>query len=141
MEDGKTALYAALYATPQGATSAAMTHLRRTHELETGAVDSEIGTAATDALEPRPRRQKTLHDHLRKTLVTKTTGQLFRETLLGWVTDSNLHFTCIEHPLFRQLLSILNKDLVRELLPDSGNTVKAWMRAEFNTEKGCSRLS
>jgi hypothetical protein len=67
MEDGKTALYAALYATPQGATSAAMTHLRRTHELETGAVDSEIGTAATDALEPRPRRQKTLHDHLRKT--------------------------------------------------------------------------
>jgi hypothetical protein len=58
MEDGKTALYAALYATPQGATLAAMAHLRRTHELETGAVDSEIGTAATDALEPRPRRQK-----------------------------------------------------------------------------------
>jgi hypothetical protein len=49
-----------LYATLQGATSAAMTHFRRTHELRVGTVGSEVGTAATSALEPWPRRKKAL---------------------------------------------------------------------------------
>ncbi|KAJ3453264.1 hypothetical protein MRS44_017511 [Fusarium solani] len=70
-----------------------------------------------------------------KVLVSKSTGQLLRETLLAWATDTNIPFAGIEHPLFCQLLYLLHKDLLQELLPQSGDTVKAWMKAEFEAEK------
>lgn len=68
-------------------------------------------------------------------LVSKLTGQLFRETLLSWIISANIPFAGIEHPLFRQLLYLLNKNLLQELLPQSGNTIKAWIKAEFEAEK------
>ena len=126
MQKGKTSLYA----TTNGATTTVATHLQRDHGLLTSIKSSDEGD-----LEPSPRRQKTLQESLRKALVTKTTGQLFRDTLLGWLAGANIPFSGIEHPLFRQLLCLLNKDLLQELLPHSGDTVKAWMKAEFETEK------
>ena len=67
--------------------------------------------------------------------MTKNTGQLFKDTLLGWLVGANIPFSGIEHPLFRQLLCLLNKDLLQELLPYSGNTTRAWMKAKFEAEK------
>ena len=72
--------------------------------------------------------------NLRKAVISKVAGQGFRDTLLGWLADANIPFTGIEHPLFRQLLCLLNRELVQELLPASGDTVKAWMKIEFQTE-------
>jgi hypothetical protein len=104
-----------LYATPNGATTAAKSHLQKDHRLLIGSGSSDGGSEAGDP-EPCPRRQKTLEESLRKALVTKTTGQLFRHTLLGWLAGANTPLSGIEHPLFRQLLCLLNKNLLQELL-------------------------
>lgn len=130
MQQGKTSLYA----TTNGATTNAKSHLQRDHRLLIG-IDSSNGGNGADDSEPSSRRQKTLQEGLRKALVTKTTGQLFRHTLLGWLAGANIPLSGIEHPLFRQLLCLLNKDLLQELLPYSGDTIRAWMKAEFEAEK------
>jgi hypothetical protein len=130
MQQGRTSLYA----TTNGATTNAKSHLQKDHRLLIGIESSDGGNEADDS-EPSPRRQKTLQESLRKALVTKTTGQLFRNTLLGWIAGANIPLSGIEHPLFRQLLCLLNKDLLQELLPYSGDTVRAWMKAEFEAEK------
>lgn len=130
MQQGRTSLYA----TTNGATTTAKLHLQKDHRLLIGIESSNGGSEATDS-EPSPRRQKTLQESLRKALVTKTTGQLFRNTLLGWLAGANIPLSGIEHPLFRQLLCLLNKDLLQELLPHSGDTIRAWMKAEFEAEK------
>jgi hypothetical protein len=130
MQQGKTSLYA----TTNGATTNAKSHLKKDHRLLIGIESSDGGNGADDS-EPSSRRQKTLQESLRKALVTKTTGQLFRHTLLGWLAGANIPLSGIEHPLFRQLLCLLNKDLLQELLPYSGDTVRAWMKAEFEAEK------
>jgi hypothetical protein len=130
MQQGRTSLYA----TTNGATTNAKSHLQKDHRLLIGIESSDGGNEPDDS-EPSPRRQKTLHESLRKGLVTKTTGQLFRNTLLGWLAGANIPLSGIEHPLFRQLLCLLNKDLLQELLPHSGDTVRAWMKAEFDAEK------
>jgi hypothetical protein len=130
MQQGRTSLYA----TPNGATTAAKSHLQKDHRSLIGIGSSDGGSGAGDS-EPSPRRQKTLEESLRKTLVTKTTGQLFRDTLLGWIAGANIPLSGIEHPLFRQLLCLMNKDLLQEVLPHSGDTVRAWMKAEFEAEK------
>jgi len=59
----------------------------------------------------------------------------FYQPKKDWFADANIPFTRIEHPLFRQLLCLLNKDLLQELLPHSGDTVKAWMKTEFEAQK------
>jgi len=118
-----------LYATSQGSTSTASKHLK-THGIDLGNETSDAGTNNESV-----RRQKTLHESLAKTLITKTTSQHFKDTLLGWLVDSNIPFDCVEHPLFRQLLSLLNKDLVQELLPRHGTTIKAWLKAEYESER------
>ncbi|KAK4170578.1 hypothetical protein QBC36DRAFT_201105, partial [Triangularia setosa] len=130
MQQGRTSLYA----TPNGATTAAKSHLQKDHRSLIAIGSSDGGSGAGDS-EPSPRRQKTLEESLRKTLVTKTTGQLFRDTLLGWLAGANIPFSGIEHPLFRQLLCLMNKDLLQEVLPHSGDTIRAWMKAEFEAEK------
>jgi hypothetical protein len=130
MQQGRTSLYA----TTNGATTNAKSHLQKDHRLLIG-IESSDGDNEADHSEPSPRRQKTLQESLRKALVTKTTGQLFRNTLLGWLVGANIPLSGIEHPLFRQLLCLLNKDLLQELLPHSGDTVRAWMKAEFEAEK------
>jgi hypothetical protein len=130
MQQGKTSLYA----TPNGATTAAKSHLQKDHHLLISSGSPDGGSEASDR-EPSPRRQQTLEESLRKALVTRTTGQLFRHTLLGWLAGANIPLSGIEHPLFRQLLCLLNKDLLQELLPHSGDTVRAWMKAEFEAEK------
>ncbi|KAL6402721.1 hypothetical protein AUP68_14055 [Ilyonectria robusta] len=127
MQQGQTRLYA----TPNGQTSTSKGHLQKAHGLLIGPADE-----SSESGDSRPhRRQKTLQESLRKVLVSKSTAQLFRETLLGWVTGANIPFAGIEHPLFRQLLYFLNKDLLQELLPQSGDTVKTWVKAEFEAEK------
>ena len=130
MQKGRTSLYA----TTNGATTTVKLHLQKDHGLLISIGSSGGGSEAGDS-EPSPRRQKTLEESLRRTLVSKTTGQLFRNTLLSWLASANIPFSGIEHPLFRQLLCLMNKDLLQEVLPHSGDTVRAWMKAEFEAEK------
>jgi hypothetical protein len=98
MEKGRTSLYA----TTNGATTTVKLHLQKDHGLLIG-IGSSGGGSETGDSEPSLRRQKTLEESLRRTLVSKTTGQLFRNTLLGWLAGANIPFSGIEHPLFRQL--------------------------------------
>ncbi|KAK2675153.1 hypothetical protein RAB80_010137 [Fusarium oxysporum f. sp. vasinfectum] len=128
MQKGQTSLYA----TPNGQTSTSKGHLQKAHGLLIGPAYER---AESDGSIPPHRRQKTLQESLKKVLTSKSTGQLFRETLLGWVTDANIPFTGIEHALFRQHLQLLNKSLLQELLPQSGDTVRTLVRAEFEAEK------
>lgn len=72
--------------------------------------------------------------------MSKSTGQTFRDTLLGWISKANILFSRIENPLFRQLLCLLNKNLVRQLLPLCGNTIKLWLNAEVESQKGLLRI-
>lgn len=130
MQKDKTSLYA----TTNGATTTVKVHLQKDHGLLIGIGSSGGGSEAGDS-EPSPRRQRTLEESLRKTLVTKTTGQRFRSTLLGWLAGANIPFSGIEHPLFRQLLCLMNKDLLQEVLPRSSDTVRAWMKVEFEAQK------
>ncbi|KAK2470542.1 hypothetical protein H9L39_17838 [Fusarium oxysporum f. sp. albedinis] len=95
MQKGQTSLYA----TPNGQTSTSKGHLQKAHGLLIGPAYER---AESDGSIPPHRRQKTLQESLKKVLTSKSTGQLFRETLLGWITDANIPFIGIEHPLFRQ---------------------------------------
>lgn len=60
-----------------------------------------------------------------------TTQQRFRRLLVNWVADSDIPFRVVEHQYFRDLLSILNTDQTDCLLPKSQNTLRAWMRTEY----------
>ncbi|KAM7210618.1 hypothetical protein V8F06_013992, partial [Rhypophila decipiens] len=68
-----------------------------------------------------------------KLLTPITTQQRFRRLLVNWVADSDLPFRVVEHQYFRDLLSILNADQTDYLLPKSHNTLRAWMRSEYET--------
>jgi hypothetical protein len=54
---------------------------------------------------------------------------------MGWIIDANIPFYGIEHPLFRELLLVLNRDFINELLPESADTVKNWITMEYETRK------
>lgn len=112
--------------------------MRQHHRLLRSRTSSVEGSDSTDSeANPRPQKsQRTLQESLRKAVVSKSTGQTFRDTLLGWISKANIPFSGIEHPLFRQLLCLLNKDLVQELLPLCGDTVKSWLNAEVESQKG-----
>jgi hypothetical protein len=127
-----------IFSLPRGTTSGPLDHLRQHHRLLSSRTSSMEGSDSTDSeANPRPQKsQRTLQESLQKTVVSKTTGQTFRDTLLGWISKANIPFSGIEHPLFRQLLCLLNKDLVQELLPLCGDTVKSWLNAEVESQKG-----
>jgi hypothetical protein len=123
------------YALVNGSTSSAIGHLRATH----GALLAENSSAEASESEPPRRRQRTLLDlqkeGVNRRFVSKTSAESFRETLLSWIADADVPFSAVEHPAFRQLLGLLNEDLVAELLPRSGSTIKRWLEAEFDTQK------
>ncbi|KAH7114066.1 hypothetical protein EDB81DRAFT_669859, partial [Dactylonectria macrodidyma] len=115
-----------IFSLPRGTTSGPLDHLRQHHRLLRSRTSSVEGSDSTDSeANPRPQKsQRTLQESLRKAVVSKSTGQTFRDTLLGWISKANIPFSGIEHPLFRQLLCLLNKDLVQELLPPTGSSIK-----------------
>ncbi|KAF5698483.1 hat family dimerization, partial [Fusarium mundagurra] len=127
-----------IFSLPKGTTSGPLDHLRQHHGLLRSRTSSVEGSDSTDSeATPRPQKsQRTLQESLRKAVMSKSTGQTFRDTLLGWISKANIPFSGIEHPLFRQLLCLLNKNLVQELLPLCGDTVKSWLNAEVESQKG-----
>ena len=68
-------------------------------------------------------------------MVSKAIDEVFREKLLGWIATADLPFTAVEHPDFIELLRLLNAQLVNELLPKAGDTIKAWMELEYGAKK------
>ena len=127
----------ALYAIVDGSTSSAFKHCRKDHKLlmpETGSEASEVADS-----EPPRRRQKTLFEMAKgaaeQKFIPKPLAESFRALMLTWIADADVPFTAIEHPAFRQLLSLLNEHLITELLPQSGDTIKAWMKTEFEEQK------
>jgi hypothetical protein len=56
--------------------------------------------------------------------VLKNTAEMFRETMLNWIVDSDLPFSVVQNPHFRSLLMQLNAEKVASLLPESGSTVR-----------------
>ena len=67
----------------------------------------------------------------RKPLIITLQADSFKSLLIGWIIGANIPFTVVEHPLFCQLLLLLNADLVIQLLPCSGDTIKRWIKAEY----------
>jgi hypothetical protein len=108
MQKGQTTLHAMT----NGRTSQPKTHVQKEHSSLLG-----IESMETSNLETGTRQQQTIHESPRKAVISKVAGQSFRDTLLGWLADANIPFAGIEHPLFRQLLCLLNRELVQELLP------------------------
>ncbi|KAK2931623.1 hypothetical protein FoTM2_009139 [Fusarium oxysporum f. sp. vasinfectum] len=107
-----------LYALVNSGTSGALRRLRKDHDLLVGEVDSE-----TIESEPPRRRQR------------QRTAELFKELLLRWIVDADVPFSVVEHPDFRKLLGLSNEELVDELLPRSGVTIRSWLEAEYRSQK------
>ncbi|SCO92618.1 uncharacterized protein FRV6_16746 [Fusarium oxysporum] len=119
--------------------SGARNHLRRDHclLLKAGG-DGGDGETTSESIESEPprKRQRTLEDSFKnKPVVSKAIDKVFREALLGWIASADLPFTAVEHPDFINLLRHLNAKLVNELLPQSGDTIKAWMKLEYGAMK------
>lgn len=65
----------------------------------------------------------------------------FCRRMLIWMVATHTPFRSIEDDSFRDLLTHLNKPAVTQLLPSSGNTVKAWVMDRFsNAQLGVSKL-
>ncbi|KAI8412315.1 hypothetical protein FOFC_08945 [Fusarium oxysporum] len=125
-----------LYALVNSGTNGALRHLRKDHNLLVGEVDSE----ATESEPPRRRqRQRTVLDLQRKAAerlaIPKPEAELFKELLLRWIVDADVPFSAVEHPDFRKLLGLSNEELVDELLPRSGVTIRSWLEAEYRSQK------
>ncbi|KAK2922524.1 HAT, C-terminal dimerization domain [Fusarium oxysporum f. sp. vasinfectum] len=125
-----------LYALVNSGTSGALRHLRKDHDLLVGEVDSE-----TIGSEPprRRQRQRTVLDLQRQAAerlaIPKPKAELFKELLLRWIVDADVPFSAVEHPDFRKLLGLSNEELVDELLPRSGVTIRSWLEAEYRSQK------
>lgn len=125
-----------LYALVNGGTSGALRHLRKDHHLLAGEVDSET----TESEPPRRRqRQRTVLDLQKQAVdrlaIPKSKAELFKDLLLHWIVDADIAFSAVEHPDFRKLLGLLNEELVDELLPRSGDTIRSWLEAEYRSQK------
>ncbi|KAJ0126328.1 Kinesin-like protein 6, partial [Fusarium oxysporum f. sp. albedinis] len=119
-----------LYALVNSGTSGALRHLRKDHDLLVGEVDSET----IESEPPRRRqRQRTVLDLQRQAAerlaIPKPKAELFKELLLRWIVDADVPFSAVEHPDFRKLLGLSNEELVDELLPRSGVTIRSWLEA------------
>ncbi|EGU77534.1 hypothetical protein FOXB_11949, partial [Fusarium oxysporum f. sp. conglutinans Fo5176] len=117
-------------------TSGALRHLRKDHDLLVGEVDSET----IESEPPRRRqRQRTVLDLQRQAAerlaIPKPKAELFKELLLRWIVDADVPFSAVEHPDFRKLLGLSNEELVDELLPRSGVTIRSWLEAEYRSQK------
>ncbi|KAG7423443.1 hypothetical protein Forpi1262_v015190 [Fusarium oxysporum f. sp. raphani] len=115
-----------LYALVNSGTSGALRHLRKDHDLLIGEVDSET----IESEPPRQRqRQRTVLDLQRQAAerlaIPKPKAELFKELLLRWIVDADVPFSAVEHPDFRKLLGLSNEELVDELLPRSGVTIRS----------------
>ncbi|RKK89047.1 hypothetical protein BFJ68_g16803 [Fusarium oxysporum] len=125
-----------LYALVNSGTSGALRHLRKDHDLLVGVVDSET----IESEPPRRRqRQRTVLDLQRQAAerlaIPKPNAELFKELLLRWIVDADVPFSAVEHPDFRKLLGLSNEELVDELLPRSGVTIRSWLEAEYRSQK------
>ncbi|KAL5603678.1 hypothetical protein FOVSG1_006428 [Fusarium oxysporum f. sp. vasinfectum] len=125
-----------LYALVNSGTSGALRHLRKDHDLLIGEVDSET----IESEPPRQRqRQRTVLDLQRQAAerlaIPKPKAELFKELLLRWIVDADVPFSAVEHPDFRKLLGLSNEELVDELLPRSGVTIRSWLEAEYRSQK------
>jgi hypothetical protein len=125
-----------LYALVNSGTSGALRHLRKDHDLLVGEVDSET----IESEPPRRRqRQRTVLDLQRQAAerlaLPKPKAELFKELLLRWIVDADVPFSAVEHPDFRKLLGLSNEELVDELLPRSGVTIRSWLEAEYRSQK------
>ncbi|RKK15470.1 hypothetical protein BFJ67_g17936, partial [Fusarium oxysporum f. sp. cepae] len=67
--------------------------------------------------------------------IPKPKAELFKELLLRWIVDADVPFSAVEHPDFRKLLGLSNEELVDELLPRSGVTIRSWLEAEYRSQK------
>ncbi|KAH7133024.1 hypothetical protein EDB81DRAFT_905369 [Dactylonectria macrodidyma] len=91
-----------IFSLPRGTTSGPLDHLRQHHKLLRSRTSSVEGSDSTDSeANPLPQKsQRTLQESLRKAVVSKSTGQTFRDTLLDWISKANIPFSGIEHPFF-----------------------------------------
>ncbi|KAH7109379.1 hypothetical protein B0J13DRAFT_457396, partial [Dactylonectria estremocensis] len=102
------------------ATSAAGRHLKSHHRIFPDGEDSEES--------PSPAKRQATLDFSKsrakpsKPPILRTAADTFKHLLLGWIVDADIPFYGIEHPLFRQLLLLLNKDFINQCLPQSSNT-------------------
>ncbi|KAF5259733.1 hypothetical protein FOXYS1_9642 [Fusarium oxysporum] len=124
------------YALVNSGTSGALRHLRKDHDLLVGKVDSET----IESEPPRQRqRQRTVLDLQRQAAerlaMPKPKAELFKELLLRWIVDADVPFSAVERPDFRKLLCLSNEELVDELLPRSGVTIRSWLEAEYWLQK------
>ncbi|OBS14952.1 hypothetical protein FPOA_14115 [Fusarium poae] len=125
-----------LYALVNSGTSGALRHLRKDHHILVGEVDSET----TESEPPRRRqRQRTVLDLQKQAVerlaIPKSKAELFKDLLLRWIVDADIPFSAVEHTDFRKLLSSLNEELVDELFPRSGVTIRSWLEAEYRSQK------
>jgi hypothetical protein len=120
----KQCLYAAQ------STNAATIHLKTEHRLS--AKDNEE--------EPDGRKigqrdvLKMQRDAAIGSIIPKTKYELFRALLLNWVVDQNVALAAVEHDSFRDLLTVLSRE-VNLFLPSTGDTVHNWLMAEFDLRK------
>jgi hypothetical protein len=114
------------------ATSAAAQHLKKSHSITETAGDAEEGSSAVEGPSKRMRlatglRSFATASHALRVPVLKSTAEMFRETMLNWIVDSDLPFSVVQNPHFRSLLMQLNAEKVASLLPESGSTVRRWL--------------
>ena len=72
-------------------------------------------------------------------IVTTFDFAKFQAILLRWIVCTNISFSEVEHPEFRELLTHCNA-VLGDLLPRSHNTISSWIQRDFEMQKTHLRL-
>ena len=66
--------------------------------------------------------------------IPKPLAERFKEAIIAWIVNYQIAFLVVENNFFRDLIYILSPSLA-QLLP-SGNTIRKWIIAKYEEEKG-----
>ncbi len=108
-------------------TNAADGHLKGEHSLDD--IDGDEQTKR-----PRLSVLQLQRKAAAGTLISRDRTASFKALLLQWIVDQNIPLSAVESDFFRNLLTLLSKD-VDVFLPTSGDTVHNWLMAAFDARK------
>ncbi|KAF4334801.1 hat family dimerization [Fusarium beomiforme] len=121
-----------LYATPNGQISTSKGRLQKAHDLLIGSAYERA--KPYDSIPPY-RRQKTLQESLKKVLTSTLVNRAALSGDSAWLDYGREYSFYWNRASALSSASPFAKDLLQELLPLSGDTVRTWMKAEFEAEK------
>ncbi|EAQ87078.1 hypothetical protein CHGG_08331 [Chaetomium globosum CBS 148.51] len=105
------------------ATTGPTTHLNKSHAIYEDSEEPPRKTARTVPVDEMFRQEAVRRGALRAPIL-QSESETIKSLLLQWIISSNLPFTVVESPEFRNISTALDPEKTRVLLPESGTSVK-----------------